>query len=238
MESQVTGSGSPVTCFVPGLAQSMADVRPFGSGVSGSRVFYEHAPRDSYAALADDLVGLADRSGATRALGVSLGAAVLVNLLAREPDRFDRVILALPAVLDDVHEAATVRVTKELADAIDANDQIAIGRGLLNLQPAVVRGRTDVRIWARRRASEIGGTSSTVLRSLVDQAPLLSAADLTKVSVPVLVLAQKGDDVHPVTTADRLGELMPKATVMVSDDPWLWSARSRLREVVAGFLNN
>jgi hypothetical protein len=39
VEVLVTGSGSPVTVFGHGLAGSIAETRPFGSGVRGTRAF-------------------------------------------------------------------------------------------------------------------------------------------------------------------------------------------------------
>ena len=88
----VTGEGAPTTLFVPGLAQSIADTRPFGSAVTGARVFVdlrghggstapESADGWTYEALAGDVRAVADAVGATRALGVSLGAGALAQLL-------------------------------------------------------------------------------------------------------------------------------------------------------------
>ena len=39
VEYVVTGAGEPVTLFVHGLTGSVAQTRPFGSGVAGTRVF-------------------------------------------------------------------------------------------------------------------------------------------------------------------------------------------------------
>ncbi len=111
----VTGTGDPVTVFAPGLAQSIADTRPFGSGVEGTRVFVDlrgHGgstgpPSDdgwTYEGLGDDVRRVADETSATRALGVSLGAGALLRLLAQTPDRFERVVLALPGPVTDPRE--------------------------------------------------------------------------------------------------------------------------------------
>ena len=53
----------------------------------------------TYLDLARDLRAVADLTGATRALGVSLGAGALVRLLADNPSRFERVVIFLPASL-------------------------------------------------------------------------------------------------------------------------------------------
>ena len=248
---QVTGAGEPVTCFVPGLAQTIAETRPFGSGVLGRRVFLDlrgqgHSaapPVDevdawTYRALADDVAAVANETEATRALGVSLGAGALLELVVRQPRRFDRLVIVLPAAIDQSRSAASIALTDQLAEAVDANDQVALGRLLLELQPASARRRADVGLWARRHAADIGGTAaSRVLRTLPRCIPVADPDQPRAVEVPVLVLGQQGDPSHPVELAERLGSLLPRARVVISEDPWLWANRSRLREVVSGFFN-
>jgi 3-oxoadipate enol-lactonase len=244
----VTGAGDPVTVFVPGLAQSIADTRPFGSAVSGSRVFVDlrghggsTAPASddgwSYQGLADDVRWVADGVGATRALGVSLGAGALVRLLAQTPDRFERVVLALPGPLTEPRDAGQLAVTDALADAVERNDPIALGRELLQLQPPAARSRMDASLWARRHAAEIGGTPvAGALRHLPRQRVVDSLDTLADVTAQVLVLAQRDDPIHPLASAEALAEALPRADLVVSDTPWVWGARAELRETVSAFL--
>ena len=109
LEVLTTGSGLPSTVFAHGLAGSIETTRPFGSGVAGSRTFFSFrghgasaAPETdwTYAALAAELDAVARHVGATRALGVSMGAGALCSLLEQQPDRFDRLVLVIPAVVD------------------------------------------------------------------------------------------------------------------------------------------
>lgn len=244
----VTGAGEPVTVFVPGLAQSIADTRPFGSAVSGSRVFVDlrghggsTAPASddgwSYQGLADDVRWVADEVSATRALGVSLGAGALVRLLSQAPDRFDRVVLALPGPLTEPRDAGLLAVTDALGDAVEANDPIALSRELLLLQPPAARSRMDASLWARRHAAEIGGTPVTgALRHLPRQRVVDSLDALAAVTADVLVLAQRGDPIHPLDSAEALAEALPRVDLVVSDTPWVWGARAALRETVSAFL--
>ncbi|MCZ3389898.1 MAG: alpha/beta hydrolase [Actinomycetia bacterium] len=245
----VTGSDDPTTLFVPGLAQSIADTRPFGSAVAGTRVFVDlrghggsRAPESydgwTYGGLAADARTVAGALGATRALGVSLGAGALLRLIADEPGRFDRVVLALPGPADAEPDAELLAVTDDLADAVEANDPIAIGAALVRMQPEAARGRSDVRLWARRHAAELGGGAvSGALRHLPRQQVLPSLDALSAVTASVLVLAQRGDAVHPVSAAEALMAAIPLARLEVSDTPWVWGRRSALRETVSAFLN-
>lgn len=245
----ITGTGDPVTLFVPGLAQSIADTRPFGSAVEGTRAFVDlrghggsAAPPSeggwTYEGLADDVRAVADAVGATRAVGVSLGAAALVKLLADAPTRFDRVVLALPGPVHGGRGHHLLAVSDALADAVAANDPIAMGRGLVALQPEAAQGRSDVRLWARRHAADIGGSAvAEALRQLPRRQVLASLAALGEVTASVLVLAQRGDEVHPVSAAEELAAAIPGAQLEVREVPWIWGGRSQLRATVSGFLN-
>lgn len=104
------GTGEPVTVFAGGLGGTIAETRTFASGVAGTRVFFDFRghgasgiPDDgdwSYAALSRDLRDVADTTGATRAVGVSMGAAALLGIVAATPERFSRNVFCLPAILD------------------------------------------------------------------------------------------------------------------------------------------
>jgi len=249
----ITGMGDPTTVFAPGLAQSIADTRPFGSAVNGTRVFVDlrghggsAAPRSpagwTYEGLAADVRAVADASHARRALGVSLGAGAIARLLTEQSDRFERVVLALPGVLTEPRPDDELAMTDALADAIErgpSGDPVEVAASLVALQPSAVRGRTDVKLWARRHAAELGGSSGTAIgiRELPRQVALRSLELLSGVTAPVLVLAQRDDDVHPLASAQALASALPNCELVVSDVPWVWGGRAALRDTVSGFLN-
>ncbi|MFL6100211.1 MAG: alpha/beta fold hydrolase [Actinomycetales bacterium] len=244
-----TGSGQPVTVFGHGIAASIAQTRPFGSGVQGTRV-YLHFPGHgastapapstapwSYAALAGDLRTVADHTGATRALGVSMGAHALLSLLASTPDRFERLAFVIPAALDSPSPSEH---GGEMADLVERRDVESLARMLVAGQPAAVRDLPAVRVWARRHATEIAGTAlATALRAVPAQVPLPGGVDaLRAVAAPSLVIAQEGDDLHPVAVAVRLAETLPNARLEVLPPGGvLWRDRNRLRELVSGHFN-
>ena len=243
------GSGDPVTVFAHGLASSIAQTRPFGSGVPGTRVYLHfrgHGATDSplperspwtYAALAGELRAVADHVGATRALGVSLGSHALLSLVARDPARFERLVFVLPAAIDRP-SPSTHGV--EMADLVDRRDVEGVARMLVEWQPPSVRDLPAVRVWARRHADEIAGTAlATALRELPEQVPLPDGADaLRSVEAPALVVAQEGDPIHPVEVAERLSSLLPRCRLEVLPAGGvLWRDRPVLRDLVSGFLS-
>jgi 3-oxoadipate enol-lactonase len=247
LEFLAVGRGRPVTVFAHGLGGGIPDTRPLGSGVPGRKVFVQlrghgrsTAPPGpwTYADLAADLGELADAAGATRALGVSLGAAALCRLLADRPDRFDRLVFFRPAVLDTTRpEPSRARLGGLLA-ALRAADRDALVAALADELPVPVRDSPAGRAYLSQRAAALlrHGLAAE-LAGLADQAPVPDVAVLRRVQVPALVLGCRGDDLHPAVVAERLAAALPRATLHLYDQPGvLWTARADLRERIAGFL--
>lgn len=85
------GTGEPVTLYAHGFGGSITDTRPFARGIEGSSAFLHFrghggrpspGPRWDYAGLAAELDEALRAAGASRALGVSMGAGALARLLA------------------------------------------------------------------------------------------------------------------------------------------------------------
>ena len=245
----LTGRGDPVTVFAHGLAGAIDETRPFGSGVRGTRAFLHFrghgassAPETpwTYDALAGELRAVADHVGATRALGVSLGAGALLRVVARHPGRFERLVLVLPATIDRPRHDPAVERMRQMAAYVESRDLEAVAGLLVAEQPEGARGRPDVAVWARRQARRLADTAVVrALRELPAAFPLEDRAELASVEAPVLVVAQHGDDAHPAAVAEELAAALPNARLAMFDAGGvLWTHRRELRELVAGFLND
>lgn len=106
---EVDGTGDPVAVLAHGLTNScreLARVTPFMPGTKVRFCFRGHGHSSKpesgyrYADYARDLLAVADRYGATIGCGTSLGAGALTHIVARDPDRFEKLIFLLPAALD------------------------------------------------------------------------------------------------------------------------------------------
>jgi pimeloyl-ACP methyl ester carboxylesterase len=248
LECLTAGSGEPVTVFAHGLGQGIAETRPLGSAVEGRKVFFQfrgHGRSDSpagawaYADLARDLRAVADLTGATRAVGVSLGAGALCHLLADHPTRFDRVVFFLPAVLDTPRsEAARDRITGLLA-AVESGEAAAVAEVVSLETPASVRETPAAWSYIRQRTDQLLRDGlAPGLATLPEQVAITDRAKLGAVRVPALVLGCMGDDLHPVAVAEELAAALPRATLHVYDKPGvLWTQRADLRARIAGFLS-
>ena len=249
LEWLTTGAGSPTTVFAHGLAGSIAGTRPLGSAVDGRRVFFQfrgHGRSDAppgpwtYADLARDLRAVADLSGATRALGASMGAGALCRVLAESPGRFERVVFYLPATIDTAVDDPRLRERiAALIGAVGEGDVSAVAEAVEYEVPAGLRGTPAVWAYLRQRIDQLmrDGLAPPV-EDLVGQAAVADASALAAIEARALVIGCAGDDVHPVAVAERLASLLPAASLHVYDHPGvLWSARADLRERIARFLN-
>ncbi len=248
LEYLVAGEGTPTTAFAHGLAGGIADTRPLGSGVAGRKVFFQfrgHGRSDppggeiNYADLAADLRAVADEFGAARALGVSLGAGALCRLLAQTPDRFERVVFYLPAVLDEARPAAAMGRAKALLEAVDADDAPTAASLLSADIPAALRDRPAAWRYVRER---LDGLLRDGLAPQLAELPLQTALPdrtvLAAVTVPALVIGCRGDVTHPPLVAEQLAEVLPNATLHIYDQPAvLWTNRIDLRTRITDFLN-
>lgn len=248
LERLITGAGEPVTVFAHGLGLGISATRPLGSAVAGRRVFFQfrgHGRSDappgrwSYADLARDLRAIADLSGARRAVGVSLGASALCRLLWESPQRFERVVFFLPAVLDRPGPAPARQRLSDLLAAVADGDAAAIADAVMVELPGPVRNTPAGWAYVRQRVDQLlrDGLDSG-LAALPGQVALRDLSALGAVTAKALVIGCVGDELHPAAVAEQLAAAMPTATLHIYDRPGvLWTNRNDLRERISTFLN-
>lgn len=247
IEYLVTGSGEPTTVLAHGLAGSIATTRPFGSGVSGTQAYLHfrgHGASSSpesawtYANLAGELDAVARHVGASRALGVSMGAGALCHLVEGDPDRFERLVLVLPAVLDTPRTDTALERLIAMGRLADDHDLDGVAELMLLEQPAERRSDPVVVGWCREQARTIVTTDvSRALRTIPYAVPMHDRAALEKLTCPVLVITQTDDAAHPVWVAREIGERVRDARVEVLPPGGiLWSHRARVRALITEFL--
>lgn len=242
----VTGSGRPVTVAAHGLGASVAETRPLLSGVSGTRVFYaarghcgDVPPPFTYADLGADLLAVADEHGATRALGVSMGAGALLSVLSRQPARFEKAVLFLPGALDSPRKDDAVRRFAALVSAVDARDLAGVQDFVRAEIPADLRNRAAAYIDTRARFLLDSPGIAVGVASLPGVTPVADRSFLAVVATEVLVLAQEGDPLHPAQVARDVAAVLPTARLVVFDRPGVvLRERGRLRSLITDFFND
>lgn len=248
LEYLVAGEGEPTTVFAHGLAGAIPDTRPLGSGVAGRKIFFQfrgHGRSDTspkpltYADLAADLRAVADEFSATRALGVSMGAGALGRLLVQSPDRFDRAVFLLPAVLDKPRPPAQMARIRALLEAVSDEDAATAATLLAAEIPMALRDRPSSWRYIRERLDSLFREGLVeALVDLPDEVALPDLSQLQAVTTPTLVIGCRGDTAHPQSLAEELAEALPNATLHIYDQPAVvWTNRADLRTRISEFLN-
>ena len=167
------------------------------------------------ATLADDLIGLIDHLGLEKAVvgGISLGAAVAVNVALRYPDRALGLVLVRPAWIDrplpeNVALYTTIaRLIREpgpvegLAQFRSSPAFLAMERGSPDCARSIV-GQFE-----NPRAQECAAR----LERLIADTPCLDRVTYGNLKLPTVILGNRQDPIHPWPLASSLSDLIPGA---------------------------
>lgn len=237
---QVHGRGAPVTLVVHGLGATPGEARIPASGLSGTRVVITlpshgdapDAPAGywTYPRMAEDLRAVARQVGATRAVGVSLGAGALIRLLAGGTGVFERVVLLLPAALDRPRAAPAMWAFERLAEAATDRERLA------ELVAAEVPPGVEVGDHVQARTAALMRLGAA-LTDIPEQIPVPDAAVLADVDVPVLVIGATGDPLHPEHVAKATAAAFPNGSFELVPSPApLLTHRREVRALIVDFL--
>lgn len=164
------GSGEPHTLFSHGFAGAIRDTRPFGTGITGTRHFLHlpgHGGRPSpgpgwtYPQIAEALAEALRTTSATRALGVSMSAGGLLNLISSGHSvtrQLEKVALVLPASFTGFTAEALDRnrsYLETLRTLVAAADIEGITDLMLSREPAEVADLLPARAWTRAKAENL-----------------------------------------------------------------------------------
>ncbi|MFI5052974.1 MAG: alpha/beta fold hydrolase [Acidimicrobiia bacterium] len=223
---EIDGSGEPVTVFAHGLTNSCQELAAFTPFLAGTKVRFDFrghgrssVPDEGayrFVDFARDLDAVANAYGASRAVGTSLGAGAITNLISREPDRFERLVFLLPAALDvslDDHEdfdrTARLLETLPLDEAIDAILSTS-GRAEVYEQAPWLR-EFDLLLW--QDVDPVG--VSRAIRGVVRDVAVEDRELLRRVTAPTMIICREGDSIHPAELGRVLAKLMSNAELIV-----------------------
>lgn len=149
-----------------------------------------------------------------------MGTATLLHAAVREPQRFSGFTLVLPPTAWQTRRAMAgeYRRIADLVESEGVESWLQSCRGL-PLPPAAI-GRRDTVPHVR------ADLLPAVFRGAA-LSDLPSPACLTNLDVPTTILAWVGDPGHPLSTAEALADVLPRATVQVArraEDVRRWSA--------------
>jgi pimeloyl-ACP methyl ester carboxylesterase len=169
-------------------------------------------------ALARDLLELSTRLGEPRALfgGVSMGCATSLYAAHLSPERVAGLLLVAPPAAWQTRprQALVYRV----AAGVVGYAGLGPFRWLTGL-PALFHKDSVVTRMQRALIEHLARADErAVVAALTGaaQSDLPDPEALRSLDIPALILAWRGDPVHPVSTAQRLAEVMPRAEIAVA----------------------
>jgi 3-oxoadipate enol-lactonase len=221
---EVEGEGEPVTVFAHGLTNNRTELAAFTPLLQGTKIRFDfrgHGRSSSPPAgyrfedFARDVDGVAASFGATVAVGTSLGAGALANLVCRVPDRFERMVWLLPAGLDGPFPFAS-RYQALAGDLEGMTPGEAVEKVFGN--PAVLADAIetpwDLNFATLSRHHDDPEGLARAIRGVVDDWPIPDRELLRDVPIPTLIVSLDGDEIHPAEVARILGELLPNAELI------------------------
>lgn len=183
--------------------------------------------------LADDMVEVATAAGADRfvAAGASMGAATALHAAVAHPERIDALVLVIPPTAWDTRDAQreSYEKTAAIAEAKGLHRLVALSR---SQPPSTMFGEDG----KQRSLDNLAAMNPTAFPHVMRGAAGSDLPDpdqVRTITIPALILSWVGDDGHPVSTGERLAELLPVAELHVAESP---EAVSEWPSILAGFL--
>lgn len=182
-----------------------------GHGESGGE---SDPARYTWAVLAGDLLAVLDQLSPDEpvaAIGCSMGTGTLLHAAVAAPDRFSALVLTAPPTAWETR-AGQVEAYRQLAEIAESGGAAAVER-VFAMQPlngVLAEADLPMRI----------GVSDALLASVLRgaaQTDLPSPDEIHGLSIPTLILSWAADPGHPVSTGEKLHELIPESRFSVAD---------------------
>ncbi|MGH2637351.1 MAG: alpha/beta fold hydrolase [Actinomycetota bacterium] len=222
---EVEGDGEPVTVLAHGLTNNRNELAAFTPLVPGRKVRFDfrgHGRSTSppagfgFADFARDVDAVATAFGATVAIGTSLGAGAIGNLVCRVPDRFERMVWLLPAGLDARFPLAG-RYHRIAGELEGKTPEEALAAMLDDPQRVAEYLETPWRLELDRvlwQHDDPDGLARAI-RGVVEDWPIPDRELLRDVPIPTLVVCIEGDEIHPAELGRIVAGLLPNAELIV-----------------------
>ncbi|UVK38496.1 alpha/beta hydrolase [Mesorhizobium sp. AR10] len=247
-----SGDGLAVV-FQHGLGGGEAQVAQSFPAAAGRRITLEcrgHGASElgssrpfSFGMFTDDVLAATDQAGLDRfvAGGISMGAAIALRLACRHPNRVAGLLLVRPAWTFN-KSPVNLQPIAEVAGLI-------LSHGPDKAREIFAQSQTAARLQREapdNLASLFGyfdrpdaGPFGQVLADIAADGPEISTSDAAALGIPVLVIGNALDAVHPLSAAQTLADAIPGATFLEIAAKALDSARhfAELQTEITTFLH-
>jgi pimeloyl-ACP methyl ester carboxylesterase len=167
--------------------------------------------------LAGDLIALVDHLSPDEpvdAVGVSMGVGTLLNAVTSCPERFRRLALVIPPTAWETR-VPQGEVYRRMADLAQTQGRDAIVAAMASAPPLPLLAAGG---WTTQPPDNAEELLPSVLRGAAE-ADFPASDAVAEIRQPVLLLPWIGDASHPVSTSERLHELLPESVMKVSETP-------------------
>ena len=217
LEYEVTGDGYPVI-FLHGLGGSigqMVSAFELPEGIRRIALNQQgHGGSDfdpeifSFDSMADDVVALLSFLGVEKAgfAGISMGAAVALNVAVRYPQRVERLLLVRNAWTDRPMSGDVTQAYRDLGLALKEKDEAAFwasegGKIVTATGSAYTKGA-----FAGPFSEEPQLKNWQKFLLLPPKAPVRDISEIASLRIPVMILACRGDFCHPYERGEYMHE--------------------------------
>jgi len=216
MESEDALGMSALFRALPGTRLIRYDARGHGRSAPG-----RDEAASAWPALATDLLELCDRLALARPIagGASMGVATSLHAALREPSRFAGLVLFMPPTAWQTRRAQ--------ADLYRGGAMLVEARGVegyLHAMREAFRARPIPGFDEAMQEKMLDGMRAKTAEELVRllrgaaASDLPSEAELARLDLPTLLLPIRDDPGHPLSTAERLAELLRGSELHVLRD--------------------
>ncbi|MFE7423434.1 alpha/beta fold hydrolase [Rhodococcus sp. NPDC057529] len=175
--------------------------------------------RCDFGAFADDVIALADRLELDRFVmgGISLGAAVALNVAIRYPDRISALVICRPAWLDVPHVDRNRGAYAQIADLLDTHE-VDEALDLFTQTPTHKEVETESLSAAQSLRHQItrprAALNAEILRRFPGSSPAPDLAAWRQITAPTLVIGHTDDPFHPWAIAESTANRVPEARLV------------------------
>jgi pimeloyl-ACP methyl ester carboxylesterase len=224
LHCELEGEGDPVTVFAHGLTNNRTELAAFTPLLQGTKIRFDfrgHGHSSSpptgfgFEDFARDVDEVARAFGATVAVGTSLGAGALANIVCRVPDRFERMVWLLPAGLDGPFPfASRYRALAGDLEGMTPGEAVEKVFGNPALVAEAIETPWDLRFDTLSRHHDDPEGLARAIRGVVDDWPIPDRELLRAVEIPTLIVCLDGDEIHPAEVGRILAGIMPNAELV------------------------
>lgn len=208
--SRANDVASKIFDWSPAIGRGRRLVRYDARGHGHSAV-RQATPEDfTWPRLAEDLLDLLEVVSPDEpvdALGISMGAATLLHAAIRAPERFRRLALVIPPTAWATRDAQR-EMYLQMAGLVEARGAAALAAAAAAAPPLPLLAEGG---WTLPTFDIAEGATAAILRGSA-ATDLPDPEALMSIRQPVLLRPWINDPTHPLSTAERLADLIPHAS--------------------------